>query len=384
MQQKNHNQTIESLQTHAYNVEARYEQMRRSNHHLTQQLSEAQRMIDALEEEKREMAMRHTEETSNLRKRLNAFTEHARAEYAAPAMSAVASSTGFTDFNTEMGALNMEASHWDNLLLGADLHNESLDTIDFDAGMGGVAQPLPLTTTAPSQPGAATSSSETNVTSGLLFFLLLCGAFVASRPPNSHIPDLPRVPADIRAAAPQVLNNLLSESHPSLTQQPHALEGLEPRPSNALLNNPRPSRLDDLHQHLTNPTRHQQLDATFALTPSQYASITNINDGPSLFPHNADIVESPTTAPATQHRRRPLAETLAGSALPNEQAQLPASGTSKAEVYTRSLLWDRIPADVVKQFRELVRATHALEAREEVLLRGHEGGRSDDGLHDDE
>ena len=61
---------------------------------------------------------------------------------------------------------------------------------------------------------------------------------------------------------------------------------------------------------------------------------------------------------ASPRPRRNLAEMLA-----NMQEEHTRS--SKAEVYTRSLLWDQIPTDVVRQFKEMVRDHNELEARQQ-------------------
>ena len=39
-----------------------------------------------------------------------------------------------------------------------------------------------------------------------------------------------------------------------------------------------------------------------------------------------------------------------------------AKGQSAAEVYTRSLLWDRIPTEVVHEFKRMVEESNALSA----------------------
>jgi hypothetical protein len=67
--------------------------------------------------------------------------------------------------------------------------------------------------------------------------------------------------------------------------------------------------------------------------------------------------------PSSRHhtppgRRRNLAEMLAN--MQDEHTQ-----NSKAEVYTRSLLWDQIPTDVVRQFKEMVRDHHEIETRQQ-------------------
>jgi len=46
-------------------------------------------------------------------------------------------------------------------------------------------------------------------------------------------------------------------------------------------------------------------------------------------------------------------------------------------VYTRSLLWDQIPADVVKQFKEMVRDHDEIEARQRQRRTSHETTHDD-------
>ena len=61
-----------------------------------------------------------------------------------------------------------------------------------------------------SKPTQASVNDQTPVASGLLFMLLLCGAFVASKGPTVSSIDLPAMPDEVRHAAPTVLHNLLS------------------------------------------------------------------------------------------------------------------------------------------------------------------------------
>jgi hypothetical protein len=58
-----------------------------------------------------------------------------------------------------------------------------------------------------------------------------------------------------------------------------------------------------------------------------------------------DEVTSP--GGSTSSHRRNLADTL--KAMRDE-----AKGDSAADVYTRSLLWDRIPTEVVQEFKRMV------------------------------
>lgn len=346
---------IESLQLERQNQERNYQIM---NHRL----QEAQRIIDTMHEEKRDIMMKHTEETSSLRKRIRVLTD--QLDHGPAVMSADPSSTGFADFNAEMEALNMGPHDWDNLIFVNDLHSDTLEDISFDAKTEEARPPPQAERTETSNAATTISSKKTSdgaadqhVTSGLLFFLLLCGAFVASKSPSSQSPDLPHVPPDVRAAAPTVLNNLLSDSQVSGTpvnaRTPRL--GSEPGPS-GLPTTPASrsrSKLDRMHHRLTAPTRQQEMDSAFALTTAEYASITNMDYRLSDERLPSDRRENESPRP-----RRILADTLASM-------QEEHTRNSKAEVYTRSLLWDQIPADVVKQFREMVRDHNEIEARQQ-------------------
>lgn len=334
--------------------------VQRQHHVAMESFNEARRIIDTMEEEKRILMMKHNEEASTLRKRIHILTE--QLEAGPVPMSATHSSTGLTDFNAEMEALTMAGPHeWDQFILANDLHNDGLSDFPYDPKPEPV-KPSPVlekkassATVTQASAKKANESSDQPIASGLLFMLLLCGAFVASKPANSQPRDLPKMPADVRAVAPTVLNSLLAESNPAPTHE-HARAvarmGHEPMPSNVPYNNnPKPSRLDRMHRSITSPSKQQEIDQAFALTPAQYASITNMD-----FPGYDQPHAMPQGEPAPQPRRN-LAEALAN--LEQDHAR-----NNKAEVYTRSLLWDQIPADVVRQFKEIVRDHHDIETRQ--------------------
>ena len=305
------------------------------------------------------MVMKHTEETATLRKRIQLLSEQIEAG-PAPMMSAQPSSTGFNDFTGEMEALNMGAHDWEGFEFFNDLNS---DDYVFDPKPEQPARsPLldkrssPGSVATISEKKTTDSSTEPPIASGLLFFLLLCGAFVASKPASSRPSDLPQVPEDVRLAAPAVLNNLLSESGSSSAQQHRPGPGggaSEPASSGLPQATGLAGRLDQIHHRITSPTKEQEAAAAFSLTTHQYASIS----GMDYLSHN----ERPE--PSSRHhtppgRRRNLAEMLAN--MQDEHTQ-----NNKAEVYTRSLLWDQIPTDVVRQFKEMVRDHHEIETRQQ-------------------
>ncbi len=329
-----------------------------ANHERNQQglmstIRELQHQNDVLQDENRHNVLRHTEETSVLRKRIQLLTEQLEVG-PAPAMSAAPSSTGFENFNAGMEALNM--SGWDDFIHLDDYHTEAPDEFLFGLKPDSILPPpVPPKDTRTPVASASRTTPETAtdqpMASGLIFFLLLCGAFVASKPATSRHNDMPDVPDEVRAAAPAVLSNLLSEAAPFSTvttsrvmqRAPH-----EPANSARPRANPRTrSKLDQLHHRITSPTKQQEIDKAFALSTAQYASISGADYD---LPHEH-------ASSSRQSRQRPdLAETLSRNR--EEYIQ-----SSRAEVYTRSLLWDRIPAETVRQFRELNKDLHEIEAR---------------------
>ncbi|EME89226.1 uncharacterized protein MYCFIDRAFT_115880, partial [Pseudocercospora fijiensis CIRAD86] len=321
--EKNYTNQIAVLEAQINELTREREARERDRQLAHQRLQEAQRIINTMDDEKRDLVMRHNEEASQLRRKVQILTDQLEAG-PAPAMSAAPSSTGFTDFNAEMEALNMGPHDWDNFIFVNDLQNDPQDDFSFEP------KPEPHT-------------NEQPIASGLLFMLLLCGAFVASKPASSQPPDLPKMPEDVRAAAPAVLNNLLAEAGSSTGHDfnhPAARMGQEPMPSGLPYSNHiKPGRMDRMHRTITSPTKQQEIDQAFSLTPAQYASMTNM-DYPAYNQQSGNEPAPP--------QRRNLAEALAN--LENSQTR-----NSKAEVYTRSLLWDQIPADVVRQFKEIVR-----------------------------
>ena len=321
------------------------EEERQMLHH---QLQNSQRAVESLQEQIRALKMHHNEETSQLRRRLNILTE--QAEFQAPAMSAVPSSTGFTDVNADMEALSM-GPHWDDFLFVEDLRNDDSDDFLFSSipdpvKQSPVLEKRPSNSTIVPQKKAQEHPSEQPIATGLLFMLLLCGAFVASKPANSRPTGLPSMPPEVQAAAPAVLENLLADSgaHTQLGSVSTA-HGGEPQPSGRPHVSQRSGRLDQMHQQLTTPSKQQEIDQAFSLTTAQYASITQMNYQPLDQPQDG------------QRPRRVLAEALAS--LQEEQQR-----NNTAEVYTRSLLWSQIPTETVKQWKELVRHHEEMESQQ--------------------
>ncbi|KAK5129141.1 hypothetical protein LTR08_003806 [Meristemomyces frigidus] len=317
---------------------------------------ESQRLIETLQEQMMELKVQHNEETSNLRKKVNILTEQLEAGQST-AMSAAPSSTGYNDFNADMENLNMGPHDWESFIFANELQHDSPDDFTFDPRPEHLRQSPTLekrpssSTIVPSptnKPGE--NASDQPIATSLLFMLLLCGAFVASKSGTSQSGEMPKMPAEVRAAAPTVLNNLLLGAGSSATQGMFQAE-CDPQPSGlASHSQASGSRLEQMHHHLTSPTKQQEVDQAFSLTTAQYASIANMN-----YP---SYDERPTSNQpgASRRPRRSLGEALASM---EQEFQ----HSSKADVYTRSLLWSQIPLDVVNQFKEMVADHNEIDAR---------------------
>ncbi|KAF4311217.1 Basic-leucine zipper (bZIP) transcription factor [Botryosphaeria dothidea] len=315
---------------------------------------EAQQIIDTLQWEKEEMVRTHTLETGELRKKVSILTEKLESQ-SSPAMAAVPSST-FTDFANDMDNLNMGGNEWDSYIYNDFCMEEA-------NGQQPQQQPMETSLVVSRNKKDATEP-EKPAASGLLLMLLLCGAFVASNS-GSSAPAIPRMPEDVRAASASVLDSIFKDAgvEPS-AQSAHNLlvnrvEALEPAPSGtawpkstlsgaefaSISHSTSNSHFDQLHTQLTQPSKEQEAEQVFSITPSQYNSLTSTDFG------RRDEGTPPAT-PTSQHRRN-LAETLATM---REERK----GETAAEVYTRSLLWDKIPTEVVREFKRMVEESGSL------------------------
>ncbi len=281
--------------------------------------------IENLRMEKEDMIQNHTIETGELRKKITILTDHVqRLENAA-----MPSNTGFANGFSELDGMTMDAS-WDNMGFMGDFPMET-----------DVKQEMQLATT--KKPEVTLPSDvDKPAQGGLLFMLFLVGAFVLS---NRSTPTIPRVSEDVREASATLLDNIFKDAG-----VPNAPEDVlmpsAPQPSSSAdwtstasmsmasnsVDGVAPSMLGELHDSLTQPTQEQTNEQAFSLSAAQY---NGLND--------QSFMRNPPTR--TQGRRN-LAEALANMRSNEKQ--------SAAEVYTRSLLWDQIPGDVVRNFAKMV------------------------------
>jgi len=205
-----------------------------------------------------------------------------------------------------------------------------------------------------------------------MLLLLLYGAFVAATSSSSL--KLPEVPDHYRAEAGKILRDLdVLKEDPSTTHQ-HGIPIIQGSSTMSVIptvstwmqpdkhsssqsffaapadpNAPMTS-LDALTSRLMVPSREAQIEAAFSLTPAQYNSITQ-PEWPPRMDEEDDGCATPMPSEANKKAEvtaQRIEETLRRLRQERDDEHTPA-------VYKRSLMWDRVPSDVLREFRRIVR-----------------------------
>ncbi|KAI1412151.1 bZIP transcription factor [Hypoxylon sp. FL1857] len=319
-EKKHFTSVISSMEEEMNELHMKLEQERREREYLVAH-------VENLTLEKEELIRNHTIETGDLRKKISVLTDHVqRLEHAA-----IPSNTGYNNGFNDMDSLTMDTT-WDNMGFMNDFPMETE-----------VKQELQIVPQKKPEVSLPSDVDKSTTQGGLLFMLFLVGAFVLS---NRSTPTIPRVSEDVREASATLLNNIFKDAGVANTPE-SAIVPAGPQPSGAdwtstasvpmasgSMDGVAPSMLGDLADSLTQPTQEQTNEQIFSLTPAQYNGVTS-----------QDFLRSPQPRSTSQGRRN-LAEAL--SNMRNSEKQ------SAAEVYTRSLLWDQIPGDVVRNFAKMV------------------------------
>lgn len=295
-----------------------------------------QQYIEALQMEKEEMVRTHTLETGDLRKKVSVLTDHMQ-KMESTAMSTVPSSTGFSADYSDIDGLNMDGN-WDNISFLNDFPMENEVKVETSL------VPAKKVDT------ALLSEPEKPAAQGLLLMLLLVGAFVASK---GSSPNIPRMSDDVRAASATLLEDVfkdagIQQSASGVSAISDVTNAIAPLPSgNSWSNTQNPSMagnemvgvtsstLGDLANSLSQPSEEQNNEQVFSLSAAQYNGLTS-----------QDFLDNSPRTTSTSQGRKNLGESLA--------AMRSNSKKSAAEVYTRSLLWDQVPSEVVRNFAKLV------------------------------
>jgi hypothetical protein len=310
--------------------------------HLMRERIQFQEQIQEATWEKENMVQEHTLETGELRKRITILSERLEnAENAEP----VQQTGDYHDFTNEMNGLTMDGNDWDLLIHDFGMESESTKSQETSLVL------------APKKKEAV-SEDEKPVASGFLMLLLLCGAWVASKSSSSSTPNiaLPPLSDEVRTTSAMVLNNIMSDAG----MPTPASSGLEPAVSGAsqprqisfsavqLSSGPQSNdRLSAIGNSLVNPTKDQEAEAAFSLSVADYNKYTSTDLPRRGYSGSTSDDEAMTPGASQSSRQRGLADTL--KAMADD-----AKGGSAANVYTRSLLWDRIPTEIMHEFRRMV------------------------------
>ena len=174
------------------------------------------------------------------------------------------------------------------------------------------------------------------------------------------------MPENIRAASATVLDNIFKDAGVAPEDPRSApitgIEALKAEPSRPAWAGPSSgmganrmigltaSSLDVLQQQLVLPSKQQEHEQLFALTAAQYNGVVS-----------HDLFREPEPADVSRGQRD-LGASLAAMRNDNKGAA--------AEVYTRSLLWDKVPAEVVREFARFVADSAAHDQRQKASTAG--------------
>lgn len=285
-----------------------------------------QQCIENMQLEKEEMIRNHTIESGDLRKKVSVLTDHIQ-KLESTTMSNVPSSTGFSTDYADIDSLTMDSA-WDNISFFNDFSADPEIKVE-----NAIIPTKKLELSEPEKPAAQ----------GLLVMLLLFGAFVASKGSSSSIPQMSD---DVRAASATILEDMLKDAGVPQTASgvSEALAPVQSGSSWSISHAPSmgghdmvgvtPSTLGDLADSLAQPTEEQNNEQLFSLTAAQYNGL-----------HSQEFLQNAPVRSTSQGRRN-LVDSLA--------AMRSNSKNSAAEVYTRSLLWNQVPSEVVRNFAKLV------------------------------
>lgn len=298
--------------------------------------------VDDLNMEKEDMLRLHTIEMGELRKKNTFLTEQAQ-KVESMSMSAVPSSAGYSAEFSDFDHLAMESGGWDNFSVVNDFNMETEARQENSLVVLSKKEKL------------QGKDEDKNPASSLLLMLLLCGAWVASNSTSSGPAITPRVSDDVRVASTIVLENIyrdaglqplqtpiLSGHHRAADKKLAQSSSMKTTLSAVEIASLSNSPLASLHQQLITPSVEQQRDQAFSLSANQYNGISSGD-----FFHEAKLPLHPA--------RKSIAETFANM---RNDKHGPA-----AEIYTRSLLWDEIPATVVRDFARMVAESNPGSAR---------------------
>lgn len=337
-EKKQYTEVINQMEQEMDDLKVQMEQLLREKDHYTQ-------YIESLNLEKEEMIRSHTIETGELRKKISVLTNHVQSLEGPgmPTGPALPNHAGFPTAFGEMEGLAMDGN-WDNMPLFGDFSMDPHSDVK--------QEPMQMVPTKKPEVTLPTDVEKSSQPGGILFMLFLVGAFVLSNRATAPI----RVSEDVREASATLLENVFKDA--GVGQSSSAMDTMALRPSgtgwaqapapsmsvpSSAMDGVTPSMLGDLTDSLAQPTREQTNEQIFSLSAAQYNGVAS-----------HDFLQNPPAEKPDSQGRRNLAEAL---------ANMRNNKNGAAEVYTRSLLWDQIPSDVVRSFAKMVAERNTLSQK---------------------
>ncbi|PKY07065.1 hypothetical protein P168DRAFT_315591 [Aspergillus campestris IBT 28561] len=327
-EKKQFTQVINDLEEELQNMRLREAELLREKGEWMATREEVSQYLTNMHLEKDEMIRVHTLETADLRKKNNILKEtveklERQGRSAAPANVA----PDFSEFESMM-----DSSPWEDFTM--------VNSLSLDADPA-PQQPMAVTTNEKATDRPA--NSDYPFSWNAFYMCLLFGAFVASNNTAFTSRAIPQMSEEYRAESANVLKAVLSATPPELSSAgnpagaplPTTISGAEMA---QMTGGAAPtSNLDELHNTLTMATKEQEQEQVFALNPDQYNSLTTFEDtDPSYKTQQPSNLQQALAA-------------MRGNAVHN---RVPSKATS--DVYSRSLMWDRVPDKVIQDFRRMV------------------------------
>lgn len=316
-EKKLHSTIIQELEEKLQQMSVQEEQMHQRFAELARERDFLLHKSETLQMEKEDMVRSHTLETGELRKKNTFLQERLREMQESMERTPMAhqnSSSGFSDTFGFEGDFDLDGDCWTEPMI----HE---------------ATPVKTEKVAP------LAESEKPVAPGVLLILLLCGALVASS--KSATPALPPLPKQLQTASAAVLQNIF---HDAGVSEVGRVEIVDPTSSDSWVvaksDGSRMVGLESTMDALSSfdkITPEQQREQFMQLTPAEYNDVTSNH-----------FLREPE--PINQRSRRRIQENL---------ASMRNSKSNAAEVYTRSLMWDRVDAEVVRRFAAFARQAQA-------------------------
>lgn len=336
-EKKHFTHKINQLEDMVQSLQKREADNQREKNEWMAQQGQITQYIEGLHMEKDEMIRVHTLETAELRKKNNILMETVEKLERGVKPSLGNSHSEFAGFEN----LSMEGHPWEEFSMANGLS---------------MSEPAPAP---PSQTPINERTSEKHPFSWNAFYMcLLFGAYIASN--NTVLPgrSLPQMSEEYRAESANVLKAVLASSPPELTNPvAHASVSAAPGPSMTGMQmaqmGPAPSgtsTLDELHDTLVMPNENQERAQVFALSADQYNSLTTFeDDGAGFKPQQPSNLQQALAAMrnhnAAQHRMHEV---------------------STPDVYSRSLMWERVPQKVIRDFQRMVHEYGVNPVKEEM------------------